>query len=137
MGIAGIRSGIKAVLDATPGINEALAYPPDSVSAVPAAWVGDARATVQMGQLEVWTWTLPVTVVVARKAVYAMEQTATDALLDDVMTEIRSNFTLNGTTYGLNVTEMRQGTVTVGGTECVGFTLTLVVKEKAATTLEG
>lgn len=137
MGIGTIRLAARSVLDGVAGLNEVLARPPDGVSVVPCAWLGDATATVAMGQLEVWTWTMPLTVVVARKAVYAMEQEATEALLDGIMTAIRGNFTLAGTTFGLNVTALREGQVTVGGTEFVGFSLTLSIKEKSATTLEG
>jgi hypothetical protein len=137
MGIGAIRLAARAVIAGAPGLNEVLARPPDSVSVVPCAWLGDANATVSMGALEVWTWTVPLTVVVARKSIYAMESAATEALLDGLMTVIRSNFTLAGTTFGLNVTAMREGQVTVGGTEYVGFSLTMVIKEKTARTLEG
>jgi hypothetical protein len=137
MGIGAIRLAARTVLDGVPSLNEVLARPPDNVAVVPCAWLGDATATVAMGQLEVWTWTLPLTVVVARKSVYAMEQEATEALLDGIMTAIRSNFTLAGTTYGVVVTALREGQVTVAGTEYVGFSLTLSIKEKAATSLEG
>lgn len=137
MGIGAIRQAARTVIDGAPGLNEVLARPPDSVSVVPCAWLGDATATVAMGALEVWTWTVPLTVVVARKAVYGMEQEATEALLDGIMSAIRSNFTLAGTTFGLNVTALREGQITVGGTEFVGFSLTMSIKEKTATTLEG
>ena len=137
MGISQIRTAARAVIDGVPGIGEALARPPDAVNVVPCAWFGDAQATVEMGALEVWTWTLPLTVVVARKAVYAMEQEATEALVAGIMTAVRANFTLANTTYGLNLTALREGQVLVGGTEYVGFTMVFSIKEKAATTLEG
>lgn len=137
MGIGAIRLAAQAVIAGAPGLNEVLARPPDSVSVVPCAWLGDATATVAMGALEVWTWTVPLTVVVCRKSVYGMEQEATEALLDGIMGEVRSNFTLAGTTFGMNVTGLREGQITVGGTEYVGFSLTMSIKEKAARTLEG
>jgi hypothetical protein len=90
-----------------------------------------------MGALEVWTWTLPMTVVVARKSVYAMEQEATEALVAGIMTAVRANFTLANTTYGLNLTSLREGQVLVAGVEYVGFTMVFSIKEKIATTLEG
>ena len=137
MGIGAIRLAARSVIDGVAGINEVLARPPDSVSVVPCAWFGDATAAVSMGQLEVWTWTLPLTVVVARKGIYQMEQEATEALLDGILAQVRSNFTLANTTFGLNLTALREGAVTVGGTEYVGFSLNFTVKEKTSTTLEG
>lgn len=137
MGISSIRSAARTVIDGVAGINEVLARPPDAVNVVPCAWFGDAQAGVQMGALEVWTWTLPLTVVVARKSIYAMEMEATEALLAGIMTAIRSNFTLANTTYGLNLTSLREGQVLVGGVEYVGFTMVFSIKEKHPTTLEG
>ena len=137
MGISQIRTAARSVIDGVAGINEVLARPPDAVNVVPCAWFGDAQASVQMGALEVWTWSLPLTVVVARKSVYAMEMEATEALVAGIMTAVRSNFTLANTTYGLNLTGLREGQVTVAGVEYVGFTMQFSIKEKTATSLEG
>lgn len=137
MGIGAIRLAARSVVAGAPGLNEVLARPPDAIGTTPVAWLGDATAEVTMGASEVWTWTVPLTVVVARKAIYQQEQAATEALLDGIMTAIRANFTLAGTTFGLNVVALREGQVTVGGSEFVGFSLTFRIKEKSARTLEG
>lgn len=137
MGVAAIRAAAAAVLDGVPALAEVLAYPPDNVGPIPCAWFNEARAVVTMGASEVWEWTLPLTVVVARKAVYGQELAAVEALIDDLMTAIRANYTLNGLTYGLNLVAAREGTVGIAGVDHVGFTLEFRVKEKSARTLGG
>ncbi len=137
MGIASIRLAVRTLVDGAAGINEVLARPPESVGAVPVAWLGDATAEVTMGQSEVWSWTLPLTVAVARKANYAMEQEATEGLIAALMAQVRTNYTLAGTTFGLALVRFQEGIVRVGDTELVGFTMVFRVKEKTAQTLTG
>ena len=135
MSLTQIRADLAALLGTVPDIGDVLAFSPDTIGALPACWIGDAVADVAMGALEVWSYTLPVTVVVSRRGLYEQERRATERLLAGIMTAIRANFTLSGTTFGLNVTNYREGVVQVGGDMYVGFTLTIQVKEKTARTL--
>ncbi len=137
MGVARIRTAAAGIVRGVGGINEVLAYPPESVGSLPVAWFGNAVATVRMGASESWTWDLPLTVAVARKAVYAMEAAATEALIDGLMAAIRANYTLGGESNGLNLVELREGVVNIANTDLVGFTMRFMVKEKHAVTLEG
>lgn len=132
-----ILSSLRTTLDSVAGLNEVLARPPDAIGALPAAWITIDGADVVMGALEVWTWRLNVTVVVARTNIYAMEQAALEPYRASIMDAIRANYTLNGSTYGLNVTSYRLGTMNIGGSDYAGFTLSLSVKEKSATSLTG
>lgn len=135
MSLMQIRTDLAALLGAVNGFGDVLTYSPDTIGALPACWLGDAQADVAMGALEVWTYTLPVTCVVSRRGLYEQERRATEALVAGIMTAVRANYTLGGTTFGLNVTNYREGVVTVGGDLYVGFTLTMQIKEKHARTL--
>lgn len=135
MSLTQIRTDLAAVLATVPDIGDVLTFSPDSIGALPACWIGDAIADVAMGALEVWTYTLPITCVVSRRGLYEQERLATERLVAGIMTAIRADFTLSGTTFGVNVTNYREGMVTVGGDQYVGFTLTCLVKEKTARTL--
>lgn len=132
-----ILAALRTTLDSVSGLNEVLARPPDTIGALPAAWVTIDGADVVMGALEVWTWRLNITVVVARTNIYAMEQAALEPYRAAIMDAIRSNYTLAGSTFGLNVTSYRLGTTTIGGSDYAGFVLSLNVKEKTATSLVG
>jgi len=135
MSLTAIRDDLAALLSTVAGIGDVLTYSPDTIGALPACWIGDAVADVAMGALEVWSYTLPITCVVSRRGLYDQERRATELLVAGIMTAIRSNYTLSGTTFGLNVTSYREGQVQIGGQPYVGFTLSVQVKEKTARTL--
>lgn len=132
-----ILSALRTAIDTVAGIGEVLARPPETIGALPAAWFTIDGADIAMGALEVWTWRINITVVVARTNHYAMEQAALEPYRAAVMDAIRANYTLNGLTFGLNVVGYRLGTVNIGGSDYAGFVLSLQVKEKSATTLTG
>lgn len=132
-----IRTSLAAVLSTVTGIGDVLAYPPDSIGALPAAYIADIRADVAMGSLEVWTYSVPLVVMTARKYSYRDERASLGAIRDAIMTAVRSNFTLSGTTYGIGVVGYEEGTITVGNDPYVAFTLTFSVKEKSGRTLTG
>lgn len=132
-----ILAALRTALDGVSGIGEVLARPPDTIGALPAAWITIDGADVAMGALEVWTWRLNVTCVVQRTNLYAMEQAALEPYRASIMDAIRANYTLGGLTFGLNVTGYRLGTTVIGGSDYAGFTLSLSVKEKSATSLVG
>lgn len=111
--------------------------PVDSIGPQPAAWLGDAVAEVQFGHSAVWTWKLPLTVVVSRMSNYEMEQDAVEPLIDTLLSYIRTNYTLAGTTQGLELTEFREGIVKVSEQSYAGFTLTFRIKEKSYQELTG
>jgi len=132
-----ILAAFRTAIDSVAGIGEVLARPPDGIGALPAAWLTIEGADVQMGALEVWTWRLKLTVVVSRVGNFAQEQAALEPYRDAVMTAVRSNYTLNGLTFGLNLTTYRYGTVNVGGSDYHGFEMTFSVKEKSSQSLTG
>ncbi len=132
-----ILAAFRTAIDSVAGIGEVLARPPDGIGALPAAWLTTEGAEVQMGALEVWTWQMKLTVVVSRVGNYAQEQAALEPYRDAVMTAVRSNYTLNGLTFGLNLTTYRYGTVSVGGSDYHGFEMTFSVKEKSSQSLTG
>lgn len=135
--IASVRTALAAVVAAVPGINEVAPYPPDQIAVVPAAWLGDATATIKMGSAERWWWDIDLTVAVMRKGGYAGEAAATEGLLDGVMARLRANITLAGTVSIVEAVRFRQGVVGVGGTDYLGFTLSLRVQELTPQTLSG
>lgn len=134
MTITEIRAALAAIVRGVDGIAECSEYPPSSVNAVPAAWLGAAQAEVVMGQNEVWAYTLPLTVGIHRKSVLGQEIEATERLLEPVMGAIRAAYTLPGT-MGLNVVAFREGPISAGGDLLTGWTITLAVKTKTARTL--
>lgn len=132
-----ILAAFRSVIDGVSGIGEVLPRPPDTIGALPCAWLTTDGADIQMGALEVWTWRMRLTVVVQRTVSYGMEQAALEPYRDAIMTAIRSNYTLGGLTFGLNATGYQLGRVLIGGSEYLGFSLTFSVKEKSATSLVG
>lgn len=132
-----ILAALRTALDTVSGIGEVLPRPPDTIGALPCAWLTIDGADIQMGALEVWTWRMRLTVVVQRTANYGMEQAALEPYRESVMAAIRTNYTLNGITYGLNATEYQLGRIVVGGSEYLGFSIRLSVKEKTSQSLTG
>jgi len=137
MNIAQIRTDLAAVIDAVDGIAEVSAYPPDAVNVLPAAWLGDAQADVTMSSLEVWTWSVPVTVAVARIGLYPEERKQVESLISAIMSRVRASFTLGGTTFGLALQSVREGVVTVADVQYVAFTLVFSIKQKLNVTYTG
>lgn len=142
MSIVDVRAAFKAlILDPLVGssLGEALAYPPDGVGATPLAYLGDAVATITAGMSdEVWSWTLPLTVIVTRTAVYGSELQAVEAILDAILAQVRSHFTLGGLTLGLRYTDAREGQIRIADVPYVGVTIVFQVKpQKIAVTYTG
>ena len=137
MNIGQIRVDLAAVFDAVTGIAEVHAYPPDAVNVLPAAWIGDAQAAITMSSVETWTWSVPVTVAVSRIGLYPEERKATESLISAIMSQVRSSFTLGGTTFGLALQSAREGVVTVADVQYVAFTLVFSVKQKLNVTYTG
>lgn len=135
MSILAIRAALTTIVAAVPGVNEARAYPPDKVGVVPLAYLGDAVAMVTEGlSQEVVDWSLPLTLVVQRVVDYGGEMAAAEALTDAVLAAIRADYTLGGTTFGVRLTDIRQGQLRIAEVPVVGMTLTFRVKTKAAVT---
>lgn len=139
MSISQIRDDLVTLL--TPLVvdgGEVLPYPPDVANVFPAIWLADATCQVNTSMSDrVFDWTLPLTVAVARKAVYAEERAAVTDLMEDILAAIDANFTLGGTTYGVRATEIREGAILLGGESLVGFTIFFSVKQKPATAITG
>lgn len=133
MSLAAMRTDLVALLEplVVDG-GEVAPYAPDAVNAVPSIWLGDARANVStVVSFRTWTYRIPVTCAVKRQAVYGEERAAATALLDDVVAALATDYSLGGTTYGLEIEEFVEGVVgPIGGEELVGFTIFLRVKEK-------
>lgn len=129
MSVVDARQALAAMLAAVPGVAEAVAYPADTVGPTPLAYLGDGICAVTQGMSdEVETWTLPLTVIVARQAVYGQELQATETLLADLKTALRSHVTLGGAAQAVRLTEIREGQIVIGGVPFVGMTLTLALK---------
>ena len=135
MDLLSIRTDLSELLATVDGIAAVADYPPDFVAIVPMLWLGDAEGTVTMGDREIWTYNMPLTVAVHRSADYGTESIAVASFIENVMQAIRSNYTLDNTTMGLAVVGFREGTVNIGEEKFVGFTLTLKIKETHATQL--
>ena len=132
MSILAVRAALTAVVAAVPGVNEARAYPPDKVGMMPLAYLGDALAMVTEGMSqEVCDWTLPLTLVVQRVVDYGGEMAAAEALLDAVLAAVRADYTLGGTTFGVRLTDIREGQLRIAEVPVVGMTLTFQIKTKA------
>ena len=135
MSILAVRAALTAVVAAVPGVNEARAYPPDTVGVMPLAYLGDALAMVTEGMSqEVCDWTLPLTLVVQRVVDYGGEMAAAEALMDDVLAAIRADYTLGGTTFGVRLTDVREGQLRIAEVPVVGMTLTFRIKTKTTVT---
>lgn len=132
MSIVDVRVAFREnILDPLVGtwLGEALAYPPDGVGATPLAYLGDAVAVVTTGMSdEIWAWTLPLTVLVTRTAVYGSELAVVEAVLDALLAQIRANFTLAGLTMGLRFTDVREGQIRIADVPYVGLTIVFHVK---------
>lgn len=135
MDLLQIRTDLSELLSTVDGISAVADYPPNFVAIVPMAWLGDAEGTVVMGDREIWTYNLPLTVAVKRDADYEEERVSVAGFVENVMQAIRSNYTLDNQTMGLAVTLFREGIVNIGEEKFVGFTLTLKIKEVHATQL--
>lgn len=116
---------------------EVLPYAPDAANVFPCVWLADATARIDHDMsLRIWNYTLPLTVAVARKAVYGEERAAATVLVEEVIAQLDSDFTLGGTTFGLKPAEFREGPIgPIGGEMLVGFTLFLAIKQKIALNL--
>lgn len=135
MSIAAIRAALTAIVAAVPGVSEARAYPPDTVGVMPLAYLGDALAMVTEGMSqEVCDWTLPLTLVVQRVVDYGGEMAAAEALLDAVLAAVRADYTLGGTTFGVRLTDVREGQLRIAEVPVVGMTLTFRIKTKTTVT---
>lgn len=132
MDLLSVRTDLSELLATVDGIAAVADYPPDFVAIVPMAWLGDASGTVVMGDREIWTYEIPLTIAVHRSAEYNAESVAVAGFVENVMQAIRSNYTLDNTTMGLAVTGFREGNVQIGEEKFVGFTLTLKIKETHA-----
>lgn len=129
MQLTQIRTDLAALVANVDGILGCAEYAPEFLSTAPFAWLGDSFGPVTMGAREIWTYTLPLTVAVARKADYDSEQSAVEGFVEAIMQAIALNYTLGNTTMGLSVAEFREGVVKLGDEQFVGFTLVLKVKE--------
>ena len=135
MSILAVRAALTAVVAAVPGVNEARAYAPDKVGMMPLAYLEDALAMVTEGMShEVCDWTLPLTLVVQRVVDYGGEMAAAEALMDDVLAAIRADYTLGGTTFGVRLTDVREGQLRIAEVPVVGMTLTFRIKTKTTVT---
>jgi hypothetical protein len=132
------RPLIAAGIGTVGGVEASLPYPPDGLpEPLPLAYLGEARSPVVMGAREKHRWTVPLTLVVARKAEYGRELAAVEAFDALVMAWFRANITLGGAVLTVSVTEIREGVVSLAQTDHVGVTWTLLVHEIASTNLSG
>ncbi len=133
MSLAQVRTDLVTLLEPLVADGgEVLPYAPDAANVFPCMWLADATAEIDMSMsLRTFDYTLPLTVAVARKAVYGEERAAATSLLEEVIAQLDSNFTLGGTTFGLQATQLREGAIgPIGGETLVGFTLFLRIKQK-------
>lgn len=143
MHIPQIRAALAQVAAGTPGIQTALPYPPRQVGPLPMAWVGELRARVDMGNLEIWTWRCPVTLVLRNTNDYGKELASAEKLLADLMERIRVNYQMfaqlppNIDLLGLNVEEVIEGMARVGNDEYPGWTLVVNLQEIVTVGLQG
>lgn len=135
MDLLAIRTSLSELIATVDGIAAVADYPPDFVAIVPMAWLGDSDGTVTMGDREIWTYNMPLTVAVHRSAEYHDESVAVASFVENVMVAIRANYTLDNKTMGLAVVGFREGTVNIGEEKFVGFTLTFKIKETHDTQL--
>lgn len=134
MQLAQLRQQVVAVVGGAAGIKGVLPYAPDAVDSGPVAWLGDAVAEVTMGQAELWSWTLPLTVAVPRNARYGDEQVVLEGVIAAVMDRVRANY-VPADTMGLSVVRLTQGTAGPDGAKFAAVTFWFRVKQRFAATL--
>lgn len=140
MSLPAIREACAAILRAMPpvsvngttiGLNQALAYQPQlPPEIVPCAWLGYDTFEVEMGSLEVWTHTVPLTVAVHEAGSAEIEWLTVEQFMLAVMAQIRRHQGMNETCVVFNVTGGEQGEITFQGKSYRGFTLTTAIVEK-------
>lgn len=134
MSLSAIRSDLVELIEPLVAAGgEVAPYPPESANVFPSIWLGDARAQIKTSVgFRTWPYRIPVTVAVGpRKAIYANERAAATTILDPLVALLAPQVQVGGESYGIEITEFIEGVIgPIGGEELVGFTLTIVVKEK-------
>lgn len=138
-GIADIRTGLAALLADLDSVNGSNGYPPDSVGALPYAFVGlqDVAVSYSAG-LEENQFTLPVIVLVERTAGLLG---ANIKRLESIETELRAALLADedlGNRVNLCLLQrVQQDIVSIGQTPYAGFIATLLVIDKYGVTFGG
>lgn len=137
--ITDVRLALQGLLKGTPGINTALAYPPDEVSTPRTAWLGMATEQVTGGQRELGLHRLQCFFVVARHTDLAAEIAATEPVIDAIKAVLRVNQSLGhaGLVDRVAVTQVEQSIIRVGDVEHTGFVMELEIKVHQNVTLAG
>lgn len=140
--ITAIREALAAVLaeDAglqAVGLTSVDPYPPASIRNG-GAWVGFFDDAVEFSQRELHLYTVPVTFVVNLNAQHQRGLQSTEPMIDAALAVLRSHQGLGiATVMRTEVTRVQQGVWDVGGTQFIGFQLTLLIKESFGATLTG
>lgn len=140
--ITAIREALASVLAGDAGLQAAGlksvdAYPPASIRNG-GAWVGFFDDAVEFSQRELHLYTVPVTFVVNLNAQHQRGLQATEPTIDAALAALRSHQGLGiETVMRTEVTRVQQGIWDVGGTQFIGFQLTLLIKESFGATYSG
>lgn len=137
--MAAIREKLRAILASVAGINAASAYPPDSIGAVPAAFVGLNDVTINYSAgLEENQHTLDIVVLLERTAGRLPANVAKLEELEAAFrAKMRQNISLGNTVNLCLVTRIQQDTVQIGQTPYLGFVATLALTDKFGVSLSG
>jgi hypothetical protein len=137
MSIYAIRAQLQAVLDGIEGINSALAYPPDSVGALPCAFCGLNDQTIEYtAGMKIVDHALQVIVLVERTAGRLPNNLAAiEVLQARFEAAMEADVDLGNTVSIVLIDRIQQDTVQIGQTPYVGFVATLGITEKSGVTL--
>lgn len=140
--IAAIRVALAGVLAddqdlQAAGLKSVDAYPPASVRNG-GAWVGFFDDAVEFSPRELHLYTVPVTFVVSLNAQHQRGLQATEPMIDAALAALRAHQGLGiETVMRTEVTRVQQGVWDVGGSQFIGFQITLLIKESFGATYSG
>lgn len=126
-----IRAALESVLLGIESIKSASGWPTDNVGAQPFAFCGFDDEAVTMGGRELSIYSVPITVLVARKGGNLPNQVkAVQAVIEELKDAIRPNQSLGlpGFVYRTAYTRFEKGIYSFAGTDYVGVIATLDIK---------
>lgn len=137
MSLTAIRNAATVVVDGVSGIDQVVAYPPEQAPNVITAWFGNATFEITKSGSQLWTYLVPLTVVIPRQGVIEAQLAKIEPLLLAVIQAFDANITLGNICNGFNPLGGEQGYVPFPEGAVPGFTVTFRAHEKRNVTLTG
>jgi len=128
--IVEVREGLETLLASVPGIASASGFGTEKIGALPAAYVGFDTDQITAGASEVDLHSLPIIVLVARKAMLPNEVRLMESLIEPLKDAIRADQDLGTQTVcRVQFREVLEGVFKFADVDYTGFTMTLEIKE--------